>query len=87
MLIPTMEGRRVRGLIEPASKRPKSFARFGDAEVQISEDQVAESEVREARRAQIALAKSARLAEAIDASLSRLVLPKHRADERVPVTV
>jgi pimeloyl-ACP methyl ester carboxylesterase len=37
----------------------------------------------EARRAQIALAKSGRLPEVLDAMFPRLVHPKHRADERV----
>ena len=37
----------------------------------------------EARRAQIALAGSGRLAEALDALFPRLVHPKHRTDERV----
>jgi pimeloyl-ACP methyl ester carboxylesterase len=37
----------------------------------------------EARRAQIALAQTGRLSEAVDAQFPRLVHPKHRADERV----
>src|SRR3984885_2278731 len=37
----------------------------------------------EARHAQIALAKSGRLSEALDAWFPRLVHPKHRTDERV----
>jgi pimeloyl-ACP methyl ester carboxylesterase len=37
----------------------------------------------EARRAQIALAQTGRLSEAVDALFPRLVHPKHRADERV----
>jgi pimeloyl-ACP methyl ester carboxylesterase len=37
----------------------------------------------EARRAQIALAKSGRFAEVLDAAFPPLVHPKHRADERV----
>jgi pimeloyl-ACP methyl ester carboxylesterase len=41
------------------------------------------SEQSEARRAQIALANSGRLGEVVDASIPRLVLPKHHADQRV----
>jgi pimeloyl-ACP methyl ester carboxylesterase len=37
----------------------------------------------EARRAQIALAQSGRISEALDALFLRLVHPKHRSDERV----
>jgi pimeloyl-ACP methyl ester carboxylesterase len=37
----------------------------------------------EARRAQIALAESGRLSEALDALFPRMVHPKHRSDERV----